>query len=223
MSAANVRLQLQFDLELAVPDAMAALDHVQLCQTLAGLLGPTVIQGLPVIAGKQLAKAGASVVKHHHRLDAQVKGTAAGIEPSRIMDAAPHLTDAEVTTLAARAAARLPAGEAEQASYLRSQALALVNEYRLVPCLVEATLSSGKPAQIEGKLNLTNGHIFLDASYRQTRLQNAQGPLRVAVDDAAVVLAAECSGHTLTGPVLDVAVKQLVPHRAVLLARWQAG
>ena len=112
MSVANVRLQLQFDLDLTVPDSLAALDHAQLCQTLAGLLGPTVIQGLPVIAGKQLAKADMRVVKHHHRLDAEVK-TAVRIEPSRILEAAPHLTDAEVATLAARAAARLPKGEAE--------------------------------------------------------------------------------------------------------------
>ena len=222
MSVANVSLLLPFDLELAVTDSLVALDHAQLCKTLAGLLGPTVIQGLPVIAGKQLAKAEMRVLKHHHRLEAEVK-TAARVEPSRIVDAAPHLTDAEVATLAVRAAARLPKGEAEQASYLRSQALALVNEYRLVSCLVEALLSNGKPSQIEGKLNLTNGHIFLDASHRQTRLQHAQGPLRVAVDGTDVVLTAECSGHTLTGPVLDVAVKQLVPHRAALLARWVAG
>ncbi len=222
MSVVNVRLQLQFELDLTVPDSLAALDHAQLCQTLAGLLGPTVIQGLPVIAGKQLAKADMRVVKHHHRLDAEVK-TAVRIEPSRILEAAPHLTDAEVATLAARAAARLPKGEAEQASYLRGQALALVNEYRLVACVVDALLSSGKPTQIEGKLNLTNGHIFLDASHRQTRLQNAQGALRVGVAGTDVELRAECSGHTLTGPVLDVAVKQLVPHRGALLARWQAG
>lgn len=222
MSAANVRLQLQFDLELAVPASVAALDHARLCQKLAELLGPTVIQGLPVIAGKQLAKAEVRVVKHHHRLDAVARAVAR-IEPARIVEAAPHLTDAEVATLAARAAARLPAAEAEQAGYLRSQALALVNEYRLVGCRVDALLSNGKPTQIEGKLNLTNGHIFLDASHRQTRLQQAQGPLRVAVGETDVVLAAECSGHTLTGPVLDVAVKQLVPYRAALLARWQAG
>lgn len=222
MSAANVRLQLQFDLELIAPDSVTALDHARLCQKLAELLGPTVIQGLPVIAGKQLAKAGLRVVKHHHRLDAQARAVAR-IEPARIVEAAPHLTDAEVATLAARAAARLPAAGADQAGYLRSQALALVNEYRLVGCRVEALLSNGKPTQIEGKLNLTNGHIFLDSSHRQTRLQQAQGPLRVAVGETDVVLAAECSGHTLTGPVLDVAVKQLVPHRAALLARWQAG
>ena len=222
MSAANVRLQLQFDLELAVPASVAALDHARLCQKLAELLGPTVIQGLPVIAGKQLAKAEVRVVKHHHRLDAVARAVAR-IEPARIVEAAPHLTDAEVATLAARAAARLPAAEADQAGYLRSQALALVNEYRLVGCRVDALLSNGKPTQIEGKLNLTNGHIFLDSSHRQTRLQQAQGPLRVAVGETDVVLAAECSGHTLTGPVLDVAVKQLVPHRPALLARWQAG
>ena len=125
--------------------------------------------------------------------------------------------------LSAPAIHRLPAAESEQAAYLRGQALALVNEYRLVPCAVEAQLTSGKPAHIEGRLNLTNGHIFLDASHRQTRLQAGQGALRVSIAGTPVALAAECSGHTLTGPVLDVAVGSLVPHRDVLLARWQAG
>lgn len=222
MSAANVRLQLQFDLDLAVPESLTALDHAQLCKTLAGALGATVIQGLPVIAGKQLAKGGVRVVKHHHRLDAMVQ-TVRRIEPDRIIEVAPHLTDDEVGALAVRAAARMPAGADAAASYLRAQALALVNEYRLVPCGVVACLTSGKPAQIDGQLNLTNGHIFLDASHRQTRLQNGQGALRVTVGGTDVVLAAECSGHTLTGPVLDVAVAQLVPHRQALLARWQAG
>ncbi|HNO88496.1 MAG TPA: hypothetical protein PKI69_09510, partial [Rhodocyclaceae bacterium] len=69
-----------------------------------------------------------------------------------------------------------------------------------------AQLTSGKPAHIEGRLNLTNGHIFLDASHRQTRLQAGQGALRVSIAGTPVALAAECSGHTLTGPVLDVAV-----------------
>lgn len=222
MSAANVRLQLHFDLDLAVPEQLTALDHAQLCKTLAGALGATVIQGLPAIAGKQLAKGGVRVVKHHHRLDAVVQ-TVQRVDPVRIIEVAPHLTDAEVATLAARAAARMPAGAEAAAAYLRSQALALVNEYRLVPCAVMALLTSGKPAQIEGQLNLTNGHIFLDASHRQTRLQNGQGALRVAVNGVDVQLAAECSGHTLTGPVLDVPVAQLVPHRQALLTRWQAG
>ena len=61
------------------------------------------------------------------------------------------------------------------------------------------------------------------ASHRQTRLRADQGPLRVEVAGTAVAVSAECSGHTLTGPVLDVAVAQLVPHRGALLARWQAG
>ena len=222
MSDATVRLQLHFELELATPPELAGLDHAALCRTLADALGPTVLRGLPAIAGKQLTPLGARVVRHHHHLDAAAQA-ARRVERAQVIQVAPHLTDAEVDTLVQRAAARLPAAESEQAAYLRGQALALVNEYRLVPCVVEAQLTSGKPAHIEGRLNLTNGHIFLDASHRQTRLQQAQGPLRVAVGETDVVLAAECSGHTLTGPVLDVAVKQLVPHRAALLARWQAG
>ena len=222
MSDATVRLQLHFELELAAPPDLAGLDHAALCRTLSEALGPTVLRGLPVIAGKQLTPLGARVLRHHHRLDAAAQA-ARSIAREQVTQVAPHLTDTEADTLAQRAAARLPAAESEQAAYLRSQALALVNEYRLVPCVVEALLTSGKPARIESKLNLTNGHIFLDASHRQTRLQAGQGALRVSVADTPVVLAAECSGHTLTGPVLDVAVGSLVPHRDVLLARWQAG
>ena len=115
MSAANVRLRLQFELELAAPAQLTALDHAQLCRALAGALGPTVIQGLPMIAGKQMAKVGVRVVKHHHHLDARVT-TQARVEPARIVEVAPHLTDAEVEALSARAGARLPAGEAEAAA-----------------------------------------------------------------------------------------------------------
>ncbi|HMV62455.1 MAG TPA: hypothetical protein PKE01_03925 [Rhodocyclaceae bacterium] len=222
MSDATVRLQLHFELELATPPELAGLDHAALCRTLADALGPTVLRGLPAIAGKQLTPLGARVVRHHHHLDAAAQA-ARRVERAQVIQVAPHLTDAEVDTLAQRAAARLPAAESEQAAYLRGQALALVNEYRLVPCAVEAQLTSGKPAHIEGRLNLTNGHIFLDASHRQTRLQAGQGALRVSIAGTPVALAAECSGHTLTGPVLDVAVASLVPHRDVLLACWQAG
>ena len=35
MSAANVRLRLQFELELAAPAQLTALDHAQLCRALA--------------------------------------------------------------------------------------------------------------------------------------------------------------------------------------------
>ena len=106
---------------------------------------------------------------------------------------------------------------------MRRQALALVNEYRLVPCSVAALLSNGKPAQIQGRLNLTNGHVFLSDEHRQTRLQANQGGLKVSVEGTSVVVLAESSGHTLTGPVLDVHVQALVPHRDALLSRWLAG
>ena len=117
MSAANVRLQLQFDLELAVPASVAALDHARLCQKLAELLGPTVIQGLPVIAGKQLAKAEVRVVKHHHRLDAVARAVAR-IEPARIVEAAPHLTDAEVERVSVGDSGRfLPEAPGQKKAY----------------------------------------------------------------------------------------------------------
>lgn len=65
MSSANVRLKLHFDLDLAVPAQLSTLDHERLCKALATALGATVIQGLPVIAGKQLGKAGVAVVGCH--------------------------------------------------------------------------------------------------------------------------------------------------------------
>lgn len=222
MSSANVRLKLHFDLDLAVPAQLSALDHERLCKALATALGATVIQGLPVIAGKQLAKAGVTVVGSHHHLDA-VSLVMQAVDRRRIIDVAPHLTDREVVLLATKAAAKLPASPVEAAAYLRRQALALVNEYRLVPCSVAVLLSSGKPARIEGRLNLTNGHIFLGEEHRQTRLQANQGPLQVSIDGTSIVVAADSSGHTLTGPVLDVQVPVLVPHRDALIARWQAG
>lgn len=222
MSSANVRLKLHFDLDLAVPAQLSALDHERLCKAFATVLGATVIQGLPVIAGKQLGKAGITVVGSHHHLDA-VSLVSRAVDRCQIIAVAPHLTDKEVDFLATKAAPKLPASPSEASGYLRRQALALVNEYRLVPCSVAALLSSGQPASIAGRLNLTNGHIFLGEEHRQTRLQANQGPLRVSIDGTSVVVAAESSGHTLTGPVLDVQVPVLVPHRDALIARWQAA
>ena len=220
MSGPNVRLQLRFDLDLSVPAAFAGLEHARLCKTLSAALAP-VIQGLPVISGKQLAKGGITVVAHHHHLDARSVGVPS-VERAQVILAAPHLTDAEIEQVAARSAGRMPAGADEATAFLRRQALALVNEYRLVTCQVSALLSSGKPTVLVGELNLTNGHIFLGESDRQTRLQAAQHALPVRIAGTDFLLAAECSGHTLTGPVLDVQVADLVPHRDVLIARWQA-
>lgn len=219
MSSPNVRLQLRFDLDLAVPQAIAGLDHGQLCQALATALGATVIQGLPSISAKQLGKAGVTLLGHHHHLDAKSLGGAA-VDPKLVIQAAPHLTDEEVAQVAAKAAGKLPAGDAS--AFLRRLALALVNEYRLVRCVVAALLSNGKPTEIEGDLNLTNGHIFLGEAHRLTKLQANQGGLKVRITGTAIALVAECSGHTLTGPVLDVAVPSLVPHRDALMASWKS-
>jgi len=220
MSGPNVRVQLRFDLELSAPAALADLDHSRLCKVLSSALGP-VIHSLPTISGKQLAKGGITVLAHHHHLDAKSLALPA-VDRMQVILAAPHLTDAEIDQVAARVAGRLPAGSDEILAFLRLQALALVNEYRLVACQVSATLSSGKPAVIDGELNLTNGHIFLGEMHRQTRLQAGQGGLPVRIAATDFQLAAECSGHTLTGPVLDVPVGDLVPHRDVLIARWQS-
>ena len=214
-SAANVRLSSSIRTGVA---SVAALDHARLCQKLAELLGPTVIQG----AGdrRQATKAEVRVVKHHHRLDAVARAVAR-IEPARIVEAAPHLTDAEVVTLAARAAARLPAAEADQAGYLRSQALALVNEYRLVGCRVDARCrTASRPRSKVSSTSPTATSFWIHPTSDSPA--TGPGPAAGGGGRNGTWCWLHRSGHTLTGPVLDVA-EAWCPSWAALLARWQAG
>ncbi|THF60661.1 hypothetical protein [Pseudothauera rhizosphaerae] len=220
MSKANVKLQLTFDLDIAAPERLLELDHEALCKTFSEMLGTMVVQGLPTIAGKQLAKAGASVVGHHCHLSA-TSLAARPLAREALVAAAPHLTDAELEQLARSAQGKLPEAPDELQRYLRRQALKLVNDYRMVPCTVAARLTSGSPAQLEGKLNLTNGSVLIGERDRQNRLQANQGAIAVEPLGTGVRLEGICAGHTLSGPVIEVSVAQLAAHRDPLIKAWQ--
>ncbi|MGL4406901.1 hypothetical protein [Zoogloea sp.] len=221
MPSPNVKLKLQFELDLTVPEILGKLDHAQLCKALGNALGPMVIQGLPTISAKQLGKVGVQMCGHHHKLDALNLSTPP-VEASQIIAVAPHLTDEEVQQVARKASGKMPLNPAEGAAFLRRQALGVVNEYRLVRCVAHGVQINGHPVEIEADLNLTNGHLFLPEIHRQTRLANVDTPLKVdIVGQPELQFRADCSGHTLTGPVLDVQVASLAPHRDVLLQCWK--
>lgn len=217
---ANVKLSITFNFDLVLPDAMVDADHGALCRRLNELLGPMVLQGMPTVTAKRLAQVGGSIVAHHHHLDASSLAVPA-LAQELLVAAAPHLTDDELVQLARRAASRLPAGEDERRAFLRRQALAMVNEYRTIPCIVTAKLTSGAVAELEGKLNLTNGNVLIGERDRQQRLQPKQGPVEVTAAEGDARMSAEFAGQTLSGPVIDVPVADLARCRDVLIAVWQ--
>lgn len=220
MSPGNLKLSLAFDFELKAPESLLQGDHEALCRALHDILGTMVLQGMPTVTGKQLAKAGISVVAYDHRLD--VVNTAV-IPRDTLVAAGPHLTDRELVELAHRIHGKLPPVSADQARFVRRHALALVSDFRMVPCAVAARLSSGQEACLAGKLNLTNGSVQVGERDRHKRLQANQGPLRVEVGDPATALPAQCAGHTLSGPVIEVGLADLAMHRDTLIGLWQGA
>lgn len=221
MKPANVRLQLAFDLELSVPDALAGERPDVLQAKLAEALGAMVLQGLPTIAAKQLGKAAVQVVSSRHGLATSVLAAGAGVARAELVAAAPHLTDAELDRLAARSADKLPPAGAERERGLRRQALAMVGEFRLVPCVVHAVLTSEQPGTLDASLNLTNGSVMIEAHDRQKRLLPGQSAVSVDVPSIGVKLGGSYAGHTISGPVIEVTVSELSRHRDALVALWQ--
>lgn len=222
MSQPDLKLSITFEFELSAPSDLLELGHENLCKAMHDLLGAMVLQGMPTVTAKQLGKAGISVLSHHHHLD--VTNTAAATIPrAEYVAAGPHLTDDELLQLARRTSGKLPVIEGERARVLRRHALALVGEFRMVPCVVHARLSSGKDAQLQGRLNLTNGSVLLGDRDRQSRLQPKQDSLRVEGCGTGIGLKASCAGHTLSGPVIDVPLAELATHRDALIGLWQKG
>lgn len=220
MSKANLKLTVSFEFELEAPAAFVDGSHEKLCKAVQELLGAMVLQGMPTVTAKQLGKAGIAVVSHHHHLD--VVNTAAAAAPrEELIAAGPHLTDDELDQLARRSAGRVPLADAERARFLRRHALALAGEFRMVPCVVAARLNSGKDATLTARLNLTNGSVLVSDQDRQSRLQAHQDGLVVAVQGADVRLRGACAGHTLSGPVIEVALGELAAHHDTLIAIWQ--
>ncbi|MCC4116453.1 hypothetical protein LLG90_13915 [Aromatoleum toluclasticum] len=220
MSKANLKLTVGFEFELEAPPAFLDASHEKLCKAVQELLGAMVLQGMPTVTAKQLGKAGISVLSHHHHLD--VLNTAVAAAPRQeLVAAGPHLTDDELDQLARRSAGRVPPSDAERARFLRRHALALVGEFRMVPCVVGARLSSGKDATLNARLNLTNGSVLVSEQDRHSRLQANQEGLVVALQGSDVRLRGACAGHTLSGPVIEVALGELSAHRDALIAIWQ--
>lgn len=222
MSRANLKLTVGFEFELDAPPAFLEASHENLCKAVQDLLGAMVLQGMPTVTAKQLGKAGITVVSHHHHLDV-LNTAAAPIPRAELVAAGPHLTDPELDQLARHSAGRAPHTDVERARFLRRHALALAGEFRLVPCVVGARLSSGKDATLDARLNLTNGSVMVSDQDRQSRLQATQDALVVAIPAAGVRLRGACAGHTLSGPVIEVAPGELAAHRDALVALWQKG
>ncbi|MDR3213759.1 MAG: hypothetical protein LBT71_07590 [Azoarcus sp.] len=217
----NLKLHIAFEFEIDAPETLLSGDHAALCHTFSDLLGPLVLQGMPKVTATQLAKAGASLTGHHYHLDVRNLSTPV-IERAALITAAPHLTDAELDRLAQQAGSKAPGDAAGLQRYLRRQALALVNEYRLVPCQVEGKLkSNGAEATLAAMLNLTNGSVTIDEADRQHRLQQGAGVVSVLAAEGAVRLVGNCEGHTLSGPVIGVSIADVAGARDELIQLWQ--
>jgi len=221
MSNPNARLHIAFDFDLVLPDSMLELDEQALMAALQGMLGPTVFNGMPTVSGKQLTKGGVTLVKHAHSCQANRVGQAS-LPLEAVIAAAPHLTDQEVAKVAVTALQKLPSAATQQKAHIRRAALKLASHYRLVACVVSAELSSGGASDIPAHLNLTNGGVLVDDTHKKVRLKQDQSAVAIRFANADFVLHAQLGGHTLGGPLLEVNIDALVPHRAALLARWEA-
>ncbi|MCL2875417.1 MAG: hypothetical protein FWF12_03805 [Betaproteobacteria bacterium] len=223
MSKANLKLHVAFEFDIAAPDVLLEHDHAALCQKLNDMLGPLVLQGMPKVTTTQLAKAGASIVKHHYHLDAKSLCVPV-IDHAVMVAAAPHLTDEEFHSLACQLAGKMPEDPMELQRLLRRRALAMVNEYRLVPCQVEGKLKSGgtfTDITLDATLNLTNGSVMVDEPHRHNHLQQGIGVVTLVA--AAVRITGNCEGHTLSGPVINVSIADISKSRDALIQLWQAN
>ncbi|MCL2160803.1 MAG: hypothetical protein FWH56_02785 [Betaproteobacteria bacterium] len=224
MSKANLKLHVAFEFEIDAPEALLAHDHVTLCRKLSDMLGPLVLQGMPKVTATQLSKVGASLIGHHCHLDAKNLSLPA-IDRAVMIAAAPHLTDEEINDLTRQLVGKTPEDPAELQRLLRRRALALANEYRLVPCRIEGKLKSGgtfTDTTLDATLNLTNGSVMVGDSHRQSHLQQGVGVITLVAADGAVRIAGNCEGHTLSGPVINVSIADIAESRDALIQLWQA-
>jgi len=223
MSKANLKLHVAFEFEIDAPATLLAHDPATLRQKLGEMLGPLVLQGMPKVTATQLAKAGASLIKHHYRLDARNLSLPA-VDRTALITAAPHLTDEELGSLARQIEGKTPENPTELQRFLRRHALARVNEYRLVPCQIEGKLKTGgtfKDVTIEATLNLTNGSVMVGESHRQSNLQQGVGTVTLLAADGAVRIVGNCEGHTISGPVIHVMIADIAKSRDALIQLWQ--
>ncbi len=221
MPHAKARLLVAFEFELDVPESLASLDAADFQKELILALGDTVFKGMHSVSNKQLSKRNIQLLAHRHRVEATLLD-APSIDPALLASVAPHLTDAEIQRISVNAAAKAPTDADALRAYLRRQALAVANDYRLVPCTVKAAASGGAVITLSARLNLTNGGVLVDEAHRKTRLKTDQTTVDVSLGEPQVVIPAKLSGHTLSGPVLAVDVLNMAPHRDALQAAWAA-
>ena len=224
MSKANLKLHVTFEFEIVAPEALLTHNHATLCQKLSEMLGPLVLHGMPKVTATQLAKAGASLIGHHCHLDAKNLSLPA-VDRAAVVAAAPHLTDGELDDLSRQLAGKTPEDPMELQRLLRRRALAVVNEYRLVPCQVEGKLKTGgasTDATLDATLNLTNGSVMIDEHHRHSHLQQGINVITLVAADGAVRMTGNCEGHTLSGPVINVSIADISKSRDALIRLWQA-
>ncbi|MDR2926388.1 MAG: hypothetical protein LBU76_10665 [Azoarcus sp.] len=223
MSKANLKLRVAFEFEVAAPDALLVHDPAALCKKLNDILGPLVLQGMPKVTIAQLAKINASVIAHHCHLDAKNLSVPI-INRGSMIAAAPHLTDEEFDDLARQITGKTPEDPAELQRLLRRRALAFINEYRLVPCQIQGQLKSGgtfTDITVNATLNLTNGSVMVDEPHRQNHLRQGVGTVTLVAADEAVRITGNCEGHTLSGPLINVAIADIAKSRDALIHLWQ--
>lgn len=216
---ANAHVRLTFDLALTVPDELAKLSPAALSAALSEALGPMVLQGLPTIGGKQLARAGIQVAAHRHRLEASALAVPRA-DRDELTHAAPHLTEAELDRVLTTLTETLPTEREARLKLLRRKGLAMVNEFRLVPCVVAVTTITGATERVAATLNLTNGSVMVEPEHRHHRTPAGQSAL-LEVPAVGVTVAAHCAGHTISGPVIEITLREIASHRAPLLQVWQ--
>lgn len=218
---AKLRLQLSFEFALDAPDAVLSQSPEDLQRTIQTALGPLVIGGTPTITGKQLAKIGVTVMAHQHKMNVQNMVVKNSIPRKLLISAAPYLTDAELQTLTERAASKAPADEAGLLRHLRRTAQGMTNnEFRMIPCTVVGTLTSGAEARLAAQMNLTNGSVLVDEADRGQRLKTSD-PIKVAINETNIELGSTCEGYTLSGPVIQVERSDLSTHRDTFVPIWQ--
>lgn len=221
MKSPAVRLHLAFDFDLSLPDQMEPVDPLSLERTLTEVLGAMVLQGLPTIAGKQLARSGISIARHRHAMTVQVDEAADGIDREFLIAAAPHLTEEELRRLAGRVSGKLPDKEDERLKIARRHGLAVANEFRLVTGVVHAALTSEQAGRLDASLNLTNGSVMIEGHDRNKRLMPGQHEVALEIPGAGLRLKASYAGHTISGPVIEVSIAEIAKHRDALVALWQ--
>ncbi len=221
MANGNAKLSISFDFDLTVPAGLSEATEEQLLAKLKEALGPTVFGGMPTVTKKQLAKAGIALEGHSSRC--LVTKTGVCVPPEMVAQAAPHLTEDELTRVAQLAAAKFPQKPAEQMAHLRRVALKFANDYRLVDCQLTPEQSIGGRVEMTAHLNLTNGGVLVDDAFKKIKLKTDQGPIAIRVADTDVTLNATLGGHTLGGPLLEVSINDIAANRTRLIERWQTA